>query len=626
MIEIIKSITNALSDSELVSTRLGRYTPDTFSRTLIQRIKRDREQTPAIAGVLIDLGPVLSSLNNSTLEEGYRAVLKALAVLVDKKYLTVFKTEKGIQKITWMSDIADHVERLDTVAFTHPEYPPEDHSHIQESGKRSAVTRRPVTVLSDEVLRAMNIVQNTPYCINSRVLQTMLQCSSRTSTSTKKAIDQALLIGNRRYYLRVFCDWRGRIYTDSRALLSYQGDDPNRALCQYKEYVDVDTEDILFAKEVIKEEYGEYVATEYKAIANDPISFMLRSEHTSWCALAGAMALEEAERTGRSRYILQQDASCSGFQHIASIMGDEELARETNIIGNSGDLYTSAAKAVEHSHLNVENEVDQLLQRHWPTITSRNAAKGVVMLTGYGSSARGIAKSWLENMGYKVETTGEKENRILEIIETPEILPNHLLKNMLLDAQKNALDEADVLTKLAEKYQKALLEKYPSISRFVNCVRNAAKDYFDMYGVAIRWDSPSAMRCIAAKCTLMEKLEPLKVQATSGKIRLNVSIPGNQLNEQATGAAPNLIHSIDAALVHYTILAMSPVSPIHDSFGTHMKYAKELAETVREEMIKLDHWNYFLRVVTEEWGAKVKANLRNKPLDTTEVRNGMHIH
>ena len=69
-----------------------------------------------------------------------------------------------------------------------------------------------------------------------------------------------------------------------------------------------------------------------------------------------------------------------------------------------------------------------------------------------------------------------------------------------------------------------------------------------------------------------------------------------------------------------------PVSPIHDSFGTYMNSAKELANNVREEMIKLDHWNYFIRVVSNEWGARVKPNLRDKPLDTTKVRNGMHIH
>ena len=116
-----------------------------------------------------------------------------------------------------------------------------------------------------------------------------------------------------------------------------------------------------------------------------------------------------------------------------------------------------------------------------------------------------------------------------------------------------------------------------------------------------------------------------------GSLIFNIfsGIGGNVISTQAAGAAPNLIHSMDAALVHFAILSSQEfgiaVSPIHDSFGTHIADAERLAEIVRNQMVGIDHWDFFIEVMQGQWGRKVKAANRGTRIDNNAVLSGQHI-
>jgi len=53
--------------------------------------------------------------------------------------------------------------------------------------------------------------------------------------------------------------------------------------------------------------------------------------------------------------IINQDATCSGLQHIASILADQNLAAQVNIAGeadNAGDVYTDVANKLSQVKFN----------------------------------------------------------------------------------------------------------------------------------------------------------------------------------------------------------------------------------------------------------------------------------
>ena len=78
--------------------------------------------------------------------------------------------------------------------------------------------------------------------------------------------------------------------------------------------------------------------------------------------------------------------------------------------------------------------------------------------------------------------------------------------------------------------------------------------------------------------------------------------------KQAQGIAPNLVHSLDGSLLHKTVnsindLGVYDVSMIHDSFGTHCKNIPILNKVVRDEAVKMfknDYLRDWLNQIKEQ--------------------------
>jgi DNA-directed RNA polymerase len=72
---------------------------------------------------------------------------------------------------------------------------------------------------------------------------------------------------------------------------------------------------------------------------------------------------------------------------------------------------------------------------------------------------------------------------------------------------------------------------------------------------------------------------------------------------QKTGAAPNLVHSFDAAHLTTTVTSCPfPVTTIHDSFGCHAGNMEDLFRIVRETFVSFYETNP-LEQVLEQVGA-----------------------
>ena len=117
----------------------------------------------------------------------------------------------------------------------------------------------------------------------------------------------------------------------------------------------------------------------------------LQAPSTDFMRVRAALAVIEYSEVGRTAYLVEQDASCSGFQHMALLMRDRRLARRVNATPNDKrqDLYRYVADICSIGVVLGLNDRDA---RQW--------AKPVVMLTGYGSGANGIAtRYWFDAGG-----------------------------------------------------------------------------------------------------------------------------------------------------------------------------------------------------------------------------------
>lgn len=457
------------------------------------------------------------------------------------------------------------------------------------AGYHSLVSGRPNFVVSAEQKEALAALEAVQYRVNPVIRR------------LAEAEGLAIPVGPETFSQRFFLDWRGRMYGSGAGA---QGPDHIRAMVDLAQPEPVSAQALAYAKHVIAEEYGDEVVANAATIAADPSRFLRENRHGKrFRALRAALAIVEVAMTGRSGYILQQDAHCSGFQHIALMWGDEEMAAATNLTARGNDLYLRIATAVADTLSEGdgnETGVARLILDHRVAATERTVAKPVVMLTGYGSSARSIAIGWAVALGWETLTTeddlGSQPNADLAAAERdafwaqdpPETMISHPLREMVQDGLKRGLKPRAILEDLASMYSEVMGREFPSIQALKAKVGEVFRS-FDQY-TAMRWTSPVGMRCESSVVVAGENGYPTGAGWKEGPGTLTV------LTSPA-GAMPNFVHSVDAALVAFVVIAAAEegitVTPIHDSFGTSMAKAMRLRDIVAEQMLVMDSYEFF---------------------------------
>lgn len=119
-----------------------------------------------------------------------------------------------------------------------------------------------------------------------------------------------------------------------------------------------------------------------------------------------------------------------------------------------------------------------------------------------------------------------------------------------------------------------------------------------------------------------------RIRTLSGQLVLHNETTEAGLNtrKQSLGAAPNVIHSFDAAHLAMTVNAASArgieaFATIHDSYGTHAGRTSELASILRAE---------FVRIYETDWLTKIAEEIgRYAPhvkIDPPPARGSFDIH
>ena len=163
-------------------------------------------------------------------------------------------------------------------------------------------------------------------------------------------------------YLNTHTDWRGRLYTNS-FFISYQGSDLSASLLllyngevlteQGKEYLYIYGANLFNAKindhSINKKPFLDrinWVKDNYEKIINLDIEFIKKAESKF---LFAAFCLTLKNIHDDPKYIVKLpvflDATCSGIQHLATLLLDKELAKKVNLTpqtnsDNVQDIYS----------------------------------------------------------------------------------------------------------------------------------------------------------------------------------------------------------------------------------------------------------------------------------------------
>ena len=443
---------------------------------------------------------------------------------------------------------------------------------------------------SEAALRAANKLQATPFSVDTRVLEVLVQlsdeekaeiaCKGKDVTDEQRArklqefksvIESAQQIAEiGPVYFPVFFDFRGRLFyeADTTSVLSPQSAKWARSLLTFHEGAPLGTmgwgslineyaNAVGHDKVALSERHGlglkDVIAN--AGLLNDPLSedakqiWMDAEEPVKALGLLfeiTAIAEKGVDRNGLSdcvsRSIIHFDGTCNGIQHIACLSKSVEMARAVNIIGDittRRDIYQQVADAAKE--MTTDPLVHQLLEKH-----GRKLCKQPTMTVPYGA----------QDVYRQVRST----------------------------LRELGVADADTLT---SSVTKAIKEATSKVLVGLDDLDDALKGFADD---RVAEDSdPSWTTPAGFVVTQQYREKEYKEEKVFGTFK--VKMPAQDRsgpiipNKNRSSIRANVIHSLDACHLQMTVdSADFSLVTIHDSFGVHAGNAMQLQRLLAEAL------------------------------------------
>ena len=381
------------------------------------------------------------------------------------------------------------------------------------------------------------------------------------------------------FYYPHFSDFRGRLYP-MPSELTPQGDQVAKGLLQFAKgeklgatglkwlmihaanCYNMDKETLADREqwcwdnlEMLRSVSSNYVSDDRWVILKDDGDV----DNEAFPFLAAAREITEAMKLSNpsdfvSHLAISQDGTCNGMQ-ILSMLGKDQIGAEaTNCTANAErkDLYITVANAVM---ANVERDKgSSVCAAEWADrLTSvskaRKVVKRAVMTVPYGVTAGGIATQ-LEDDNFCLNMTDSK-------------LSAQYMTSAILEAMESVNGKA------------------VEIMQYFQSVANTLGEA----GQGLSWYTPMGLKVTQQYNHLRER----RIKTVLGDITLAVEDAemGLRLSKQANSSSPNIIHSLDAAMLQMTVERLSEqghtcFAMIHDSYGMHASNVAELHVALRE--------------------------------------------
>ena len=255
------------------------------------------------------------------------------------------------------------------------------------------------------------------------------------------------------------------------------------------------------------------------------------------------------------------DATCSGLQILAGLAKDKNTASLVNVLPSDKpqDAYAVVARtATPYCPNSIRNYMD------------RKVVKRVVMTVPYNAKP-------FSNRGY--------------------------IKDALLE--KGIEIDKDDLTKTVIAVRNAMDEVVPGPMAVMTWIEEEVAKAIDLGKTELTWSTPSGF--VVTQKLMKKELIQLELQLL-GRCKLTVATQDSdkvdkQHHKNAT--APNLIHSLDASLLHFSALAFNaPIALIHDSVLCRATDMSTLSAVVRETYMHLFAEHNYLQDFADQIGAE----------------------
>lgn len=432
-------------------------------------------------------------------------------------------------------------------------------------------------------------------------------------------------------------DFRGRVYPIPTGL-NPQGDDMTKSLLQYANPIPVSTEDAPDAlkwlaihgaglaghDKIPLEDRVAWVEENKQNIlssAENPLDFPWWQEQDKpWQFLAWAMeykrALEYLDSHGTlagfdCRCTIAYDGTCSGLQHYSCLLRDPVGGSAVNLIDHDkpSDIYrevsdkvlTMVKKDVMEGTTKGKERKDgtfgpgtkQMAEAWLAHDINRKVCKRPVMTLAYGSGQYGFADQIYE------DTTRDNPHFA-------------------------GVGDRQAAQYLAKLTWKAVQTTVVAAIEGMECLKKIATALAKA-DMPVEWVTPMGLPI--QQMYLARKTESFQLRLGNASTRYRIYVTTVSENEdvdrhkQATGVAPNFIHSLDATHLMMSINEASKegcvnFSTVHDSFGTSLGEAARLRRIIRQQMVKLytehDPLADFLRHAEELLGEPLDIELPKK--------------
>jgi DNA-directed RNA polymerase, mitochondrial len=450
-----------------------------------------------------------------------------------------------------------------------------------------------------EHVDGVNALQRVTWAINTAMLPVVERFAGEVGKKVSKPlvaqdIATAKYIGEKEFYVPMNCDFRGRVYGIPH--FNFQREDHVRALFQFARGVPIgQSGDVNWiARHVAtcgnldsigkrtmdaRMDWIDANSDMIMRTAQDPEATVdwWRNADAPFSFVAGCMELAGAWKTGSS-YITHLpicfDGSCSGVQHLAMMMRDEDAGRLVNLIpdGVSPEVYQSITDGTD-AWLEMDlvptdppQDVYQLITDHVikRLKESSDARAGWWLRRGVD---RKLVKRSAMTFAYSVSLNGMQEH--LDQIE----------------------DGGDTFF-LAQHIMRACEETLRRPAQAMEFICKLTKECADK-GKILEWTTPTGLPWANRYHKSKVKIVHLELRGERVRHKVADGYEPSLLKKKSTNsAAPNFVHALDAShLINVVNSAASEgitsIAVVHDSFGCLAPQAHKLHLIIRREMAKL---------------------------------------
>ena len=291
-------------------------------------------------------------------------------------------------------------------------------------------------------------------------------------------------------------------------------------------------------------------------VADEPFQFLAACEEYYACVISCSRCY-----TGLP---IAVDATCSGLQILAGLARDASTAKLVNVIPSDKpqDAYKVIADASKPN-------IPECLHDVW----DRKCTKRTVMTVPYNAKP-------FSNRGY--------------------------IRDAL--AEKNVEVHKDVLTQVVAAVRQAMDEVVPGPMAVMKWIESTVAELIKAGATELTWTTPSGFT--VTQRLMKPEVETLRLKLLGCVKKVTVAIGESDevdLLHHKNATAPNLIHSLDASLLHISALRFdAPLALIHDSVLCRSSDMSILSAIVRETYMHLFAEHDYLNEWAEQVGATTK--------------------